>query len=211
MKATLSNGVLKFIGRTKPRDHNIFFYDSLESKHLLLSQYLNKSLENNNAAIYICSAETPDQIRDALKYLMPVDDREKEGRLQIKSYDGWYFEDGRADAMRIIGKWKSAYEGYTMRGMGLRVSGDTTCFFVNDMVRDLMRYEYALHRFLDFPFEALCAYNIKTIVDTGYTEVIMPLMRAHGNALFLSHGGSVILEPEDTEDTDIEELLNIEI
>jgi hypothetical protein len=211
MTAIISSEVVKFIGQSKPRDHNIFFYDSPESKHLLLSQYLNNSLENNNAAIYICSAETPNQIRDAMKYLIPVDDMEKEGRLQIRNYDEWYIEDGRADAMSIIGKWKRAYEDYQLRGMGLRVSGDTSCFFVNDLVKELLRYEYALHRFLDFPFEALCAYNIKTIVDSGYTEVIMPLVRAHGKALFLAHGGSVILEPDNTEDKDIEKLLNIQL
>jgi len=210
MTAILSNEVVKFIGQTKPGDHNIFFYDTPESKHILLSKYLNNSLENNNAAIYICSAETPNQIRDALKYWISIDELEKEGRLQIRNYDEWYIEDGRADEIRIIGKWKRAYEDYQLRGMGLRVSGDTSCFFVNDMVKELLRYEYALHRFLDFPFEALCAYNIKTIVETGYTEVIMPLVRAHGKALFLAQGGSVILEPENTEDTDIEKLLNIQ-
>jgi len=211
MLPTITTKALRFITDTKPRDHNIIFYDAPERKKLLLFQYINYALENGKAAIYICSDETPNQIRGAMRPLIPVDEMEKARRLQIRNYDEWYIEDGRADAMRIIGKWKTAYEDNKGRGMGLRVTGETSCFFVNDMVRELMRYEYALHRFLDFPFEALCAYNIQTIVETGYTDVIMPLVRAHGKALFLAHGGSMVLEPENIEDTDIEKLLQLEI
>ena len=211
MLPTITTKALRFITDTKPRDHNIIFYDAPERKKLLLFQYINYALENGKAAIYICSDETPNQIRGAMRPLIPVDEMEKARRLQIRNYDEWYIEDGRADAIRIIGKWKTAYEDNKRRGMGLRVTGETSCFFVNDMVRELMRYEYALHRFLDFPFEALCAYNIQTIVETGYTDVIMPLVRAHGKALFLAHGGSMVLEPENIEDTDIEKLLQLEI
>ena len=52
---------------------------------------------------------------------------------------------------------------------------------------------------------------MKTIVETGYTEVIMPLIRAHGKAVFTAEGGTMILEPENVEDTDIERLLEIKI
>ena len=69
----------------------------------------------------------------------------------------------------------------------------------------------ALHRVLTIPMEAICAYNLKTIVDTGYTDVIMPLIRAHGKAIFTTEGGSMIFEPENIEDTDVEKLLDIEI
>jgi hypothetical protein len=80
-----------------------------------------------------------------------------------------------------------------------------------NMVRELLRYEYALHKVLAIPMEAVCAYNLKIIIDTGYTDIIMPIIRAHGKAIFATDDGFVILEPRDIEDTDVEKLLNIEI
>ncbi len=59
--------------------------------------------------------------------------------------------------------------------------------------------------------EAVCAYNVNTIVDTGYSEVIMPLVRAHGKAVFTGPSGSIIYEPEKVEEKDIEKLLKIRI
>ena len=61
------------------------------------------------------------------------------------------------------------------------------------------------------PMDAICAYNLKTIVETGYTDMIMPLVRAHGKAIFTAEDGTMILEPEKIEDTDIERLLDIKI
>ena len=97
------------------------------------------------------------------------------------------------------------------RGLGLRVTGETSCFFKEGKVRDLLRYEYALHRVLSIPMEAICAYSVPAIVNTGYTEMIMPLIRAHGGAIFTAGGGTMIVEPEEVEKTDVEELLRIEI
>jgi len=52
---------------------------------------------------------------------------------------------------------------------------------------------------------------VNTIVETGYSEVIMPLVRAHGWAIFTGPGGSMMYEPENVEDYDIEKLLRIKI
>jgi len=41
--------------------------------------------------------------------------------------------------------------------------------------------------------------------------VIMPVIRAHGKAIFVSDNGTIIIEPEEVEVTDIEKLLDIEI
>jgi len=48
-------------------------------------------------------------------------------------------------------------------------------------------------------------------VETGYTDMIMPLIRAHGKAIFTAEGGIMILEPENIEASDVERLLEIEI
>ena len=108
--------------------------------------------------------------------------------------------------MKIINRWNETYNRFKEKGLGMRVAGETSCFFNQNKVRELLRYEYALHRVISNPIEVLCAYNIQTIVKTGYTDMIMPLVRAHGKAIFTAHGGSVVLEPEAVEDTDVEKL-----
>lgn len=115
------------------------------------------------------------------------------------------------EPIRIINRWREAYKKFEERGLGTRVAGEVSWFFNKDKVRELLRYEYALHRVLDFPMEALCAYDIKTIVRKGYTDMIMPLVRAHGKAIFASQNGTVVVEPENIEDRDVERLLEINI
>ena len=94
---------------------------------------------------------------------------------------------------------------------GLCAAGEMACFFKHNKVRELLRYEYALQRMLKIPIEALCAYSVPTIVNTGNTEIIMPLVRAHGWAIFTGPGGNRLYKPENVEDLDIEKLLQIKI
>jgi hypothetical protein len=207
----LSQEISNFIEEIKTRDHLILFYDTEERKRSVLFPYLKDGLLNNKGVIYICSDETPEQIREGLKTYVAIQPEEFTDKIKISTCEEWYIRDAGAEPLRVINKWKKAYQYFDERGLGLRVMGETSCFFRNDLVRELMRYEYALHRILNVPMDAICSYNLRTIVDTGYTDVIMPLIRAHGKALFLAHGGSIIIEPEHVEDTDIEKLLEIDI
>jgi len=178
----LSQEISNFIEEIKTRDHLILFYDTEERKRSVLFPYLKDGLLNNKGVIYI---------------------EEFTDKIKISTCEEWYIRDAGAEPLRVINKWKKAYQYFDERGLGLRVMGETSCFFRNNLVRELMRYEYALHRILNVPMDAICSYNLRTIVDTGYTDVIMPL--------FLAHGGSIIIEPEHVEDTDIEKLLEIDI
>lgn len=93
---------------------------------------------------------------------------------------------GQAESIKIITHWNEAYNRFSGRGLGIWVTGETSCFFRKNMVRELLRYEYALHKILAILMEAICAYDLMTIVDTGYKDMIMPLVRAHGKAIFAS-------------------------
>jgi hypothetical protein len=197
------------IKEIQKKDHLILFYDSEERKRSVLFPYLEDGLLKDKGIIYICSDETPKQIWEGFKAYSKLQLEEFSDKIQIRNYDEWYILNGVTEPLRVINKWNEAYRFFDKRGLGLRVTGETSCFFRNDLVRDLLRYEYALHRILTVPMDAICAYNLRTIVDTGYTDVIMPLIRAHGKGLFLAHGGSMLIEPEHVEDTDIEKLLDI--
>lgn len=208
----LSEEVSSFIRNMKPTNHIILFYDTPESKRKILSTYIADGLENEKGILYICSEESPDQIRFGLEAAgIDVGENESSGRLLIKNYDPFYIENGTVDPLKIINRWHETFSEMKSRGLGLRGTGETSCFFDGGKVRELLQYEYALHRVLSIPMEAICAYSIPAIVNTGYTDMIMPLIRAHGGAIFTAGGGSMIVEPEEVEKTDVEELLNIEI
>lgn len=204
--------MLKFVSNTKPRDHVLLFYDTLERKYNVLFTFLSAGLASGKGAVYVCSEESPEKIRNEMEsYGINVTEEEEAGRLQVRDYDGWYIQEGRVECVKILAGWKETYEDFRKRGLRLRATGETACFFKHDKVRELLRYEYALHRFFDIPMEAICAFNIKTMVDAGYTEMIMPLVRAHGWAVFTGPGGNMVYEAMNVEDYDVERLLKIRI
>lgn len=208
----ISEELSTYIRAIKPANHIILFYDTFESKMKILANFLADGREKGRGMIYICADETPDQVRNGLRVNgFDVDSAEEAGNMLLRSYDGWYIDEGKAEPFKIINRWKEAYRRFNERGMGMRITGEVSCFFEQGLVRELLRYEYALHRILDIPMEAICSYNVQTIVNTGYTEMIMPLIRAHGGAVFTSQSGSMILEPENVEDDDVEKLLEIKI
>jgi hypothetical protein len=77
----------------------------------------------------------------------------------------------------------------TKRGYkGLRVTGEMACFFEKKMLNELLVYERALHRVLDVPMTAICAYDIRLVP----TEVFRELLDAHSNAIFLGQESQLV-------------------
>jgi hypothetical protein len=201
-----------FIHGVDTSDHILLFYDTQESKRRILYSYLAEGLKQGKGIVYIHTEETPQNIHKGLaSHSIDVEPNLASGNIVTPKYDEFYIVDGKAEALRILNNWHELSGYFQSRGLGLRVTGETSCFFREDKVRELLRYEYALHKVLHIPMDAICAYNLKTIVETGYTDVIMPLIRAHGKAVFAAEGGTMVLEPENVEDTDIEKLLEITI
>ncbi len=200
-----------FIKQIQPTNHIILFYDNLETKRRILYDYISDGLAKGKGIIYICSDESPDEVREGLlSYGIDVEPNERSENLLIKNFE-WYIEKGKADPLKMINRVNDAYRRFSDKGLEMRITGEMSCFFKQNKVRELLRYEYALHKVLSIPIDAICAYNLQSIVDTGYTDVIMPLVRAHGKAIFMAQGGSIVVEPNDVEDTDLERLLEIEI
>lgn len=208
----ISKELETFIQEIKPCNHFILFYDTLESKRNILFRFIADGLKNGKGAVYICSDEGPEIVLKNMEFFgIDVESKAEAGMLLIRNFDEWYIEKGRVEPIRIISRWNNVFDQFSGRGWGMRAAGETSCFFRQGLVRELLRYEYALHKILTIPMEAICAYNLKTIVDTGHTDMIMPLIRAHGKAIFTTEGGSMIIEPENIEDTEVEKLLEIEI
>jgi hypothetical protein len=208
----LNEGLRIFIRDIKPTDHIVLFYDNAEAKRSIVYNYLAEGLEKGRGIVYVCGEETPKDVREGLASLgVDVEPNERSENILIKTYEGWYLENNTVDSLKIINKWNDTAKKFSERGLGTRVSGEVSKFFQEGRVRELLRYEYALHKVMTIPMETLCSYDLNSIVQTGYTDMIMPIVRAHGKAIFASKGGNVIIEPEIIEDTDVEKLLEIKV
>ena len=201
-----------FLKTIKPTHHYCLFYDSSESKHKVVYSYLADGINNSKGLIYICYDETKEEIQKGLESVgIDVEPNLRSRNIKLVNSEDFYMHNNRVEVLEILNKLKIMHEEFEARGLNARIVGEVNGFFDSGYVRELLRYEYSLHRFLDMPMDAICAYNINTIVRTGYSDIIMPIVRAHGKAIFSAQGGIMVLEPDNIEDSDIEELLNIRI
>ncbi len=179
--------VIRFMEQLRPTNHVIFVYDSPEAKYNVLFNYLKVGLDNDEAGAYVTTDESPSQIREAMKrFGINVEKYEKTGALHIFGYEDIYIIDGKFSMTTTMNLWNKLYNEALKQGFkGLRVTGEMACFFKHNLIRELIEYEKALHRVLDIPMIAICAYNANMLNRSKdpinlYTE----LARAHGTVLF---------------------------
>jgi len=93
---------------------------------------------------------------------------------------------GKFSTKNTLGLWNKFYNEASAKGFkGLRVTGETACFFKHKKVRDLVEYEKELHRVLEIPMVAICSYHadgLKSCDDP--LNLYNELARAHGTVLF---------------------------
>ncbi len=179
--------VISFMEQLKPTNHLIFVYDSPEAKHNVLFNYLKVGLDNGEAGVYVATDESPSQIRDAMKQFgISVEEYQRTGALQIFGYEDVYIIDGNFNMMTTMDLWSRLYKEALKNGFkGLRVTGEMACFFKHNCIQELLEYEKALHKVLDIPIIAICAYDTNLLNKTKdpinlYTE----LARTHATVLF---------------------------
>ena len=183
----VSEQALHFVSQLRPTDHVIFLYESSEVKHDVLFNYLNVVLENGEAAVYVASEETPSEIREAMKrFGIEVDKNEKTGALRILDCHDFYIIDGKFDIQTTIGLINKMYNEALTKGFkGWRGIGEMACFFEHNLVHEFLNYERALHRVLDIPIIAVCAYNADMLTKVGNPiNLYNELVTAHGTVLF---------------------------
>jgi len=179
--------LMYFLRDLRPTNHVIFLYESQEAKYNVLFNYLKIGLENGEAAVYVTSEQNPSQIKEAMKrFGIKVEQHEKTGALRIFEYREVYITDGKFSVNNTINRWNKLYNEALARGFKeCRVTGEMACFFEHNLVEELVEYERALHRVLDIPIIAICAYNANMVIKADnpmglYNE----LLKAHGTALF---------------------------
>jgi len=184
---SVSEKVTHFVEELKPRDHVIFVYQSQEAKHNVLFHYLKAGLDNGDGAAYVASEETQSQIKEAMKrFGIDVEKYEKTNALKILEYTDIYIIHGKFDIKTTMDKWSRLHNEALARGLkGLRVTAEMSCFFRHNLIEQLVEYERSLHRVLELPMTAICAYNAEMLAKAKnpinlYTE----LVRAHAAVLF---------------------------
>jgi hypothetical protein len=177
----------RFLRRLKPSDHIILVYETPEAKFNILFNYIDQGLKSGEAALYVCSEAKPAQIRNAMKrFGIDVEKHERTGALKILHYTEFYIIDGKFSISNTLTLWSRFYEEAMSKGFkGLRVTGETACFFKHNMVQELVEYEKALHRVLDIPMIAICSYRTDRLnsVDDPI-KLYSKLAHAHGTVLF---------------------------
>jgi hypothetical protein len=182
--------ILEFAKHMKPTDHVILFYSKPDDKRSLLFAYLNSGLQKGEAAAYVGSQETPDRIKEGMSaHGIAVDTYERSGALRVIPYTDWYIVDGKFSSTKTNERWSRLYEESRSNGFkGLRVTGETACFFEHNMLKELVDYEKSLHRVLQVPMTAICAYDVNLVPIELYRDLI----EAHSNVIFLGPSDSIM-------------------
>lgn len=181
--------ILDFVKNMQAKDHAILFYAGQQDKHDVLFTYVKAGLDAGEAAIYVASDESVHEIKRALEdFGLNVDQQVSTHALRIVDYREWYIIQGQFDVSKIFSRWEGALQEALARGFtGLRVVGEMSCFFKHHMLNELVIYERALHRELELPMEAICAYDdsvvLKGVEENRYLKLYLDLISAHGTIL----------------------------
>jgi hypothetical protein len=208
----LSPEVAHVLKTMQPGTHTMLVYDSPENKHDVLFTHL-KYGENDSKLAYVCSEETPNQIRANLKNDgMDVKALEHRGRLSVANYDEVYIRDGYVDIPRVIDhfstlSWRCLKEGLR----SLRAGAEMSCFIQNEKMVELADYERALGREFPFPAMGICAFNVVEMQRAGYLDRLMPLLMDHGTVILTGPKGSSVLNGDRVKDEHVEKVMHVRI
>ncbi len=191
--STPVENILRSLKHLRPRDHVVLFYDTPELKHEILFNYIKSGLDRGEAARYICSEESPEEIANGMReYGIDVDAYRKSGALTIMYYSDFYIKDGKFDIQDVMDSWQQFYNEARSAGFkSLRVTGEMSCFIKHGLVEDLLEYEKALHSVLEIPIMAICAYSSWAIEGIeNPVNVYSELVKAHGKVLYVDEASA---------------------
>ena len=194
LKVTSDEKLKRILKNLRPRDHVILFYESRQAKRSTLFSYIQRGIIDGKAGVYVCSEETPNEIRKAMiEFGIDVDNYEKTEALRIVPYTELYIRDGKFNLDFVMDTWNKWYDNAISKGFsGMRATGEMNCFIKHDLVHDLIDYEHALHTVLDIPMTAICAYNADSLSNIDNPiDVYSELVKAHGKVLFAGRDNTI--------------------
>jgi len=201
-----------FLANFEGGTHAILFYDNQDSKRELLFNHLKFGKEKQSLA-YVCSEESPEQIRQAM-INFGLDARSVKGNrgLTIANYDEVYIVNRQVHIPEIIGKFSSMVDESRAKGYsGLRAGAEMSCFFKENLVEELLEYERALHVRFSFCAVGICAFNVMDLLRSGHMDVFMSLVKAHDPIIYSTPNGFLLLRPPKVKPDDLETVMHVPV
>jgi hypothetical protein len=191
--------IIEFVKNMDLREHVVLLYINPEDKRDCLFTYLKAGLDRGQAVAYVTSQESTEDIKKAMvKFDIDVERCEQSGALRVIDYRDWYMIGGDFDISKTMGLWRKLLEASKTKGFkGLRVTGEMACFFERDMVDKLMEYEHTLHRVLDLPMMAICAYDVTLFTKKEWFNVLIELLNTHSTTIMLGQKGLGVVRPNE--------------
>jgi len=178
--------VVDFVKGLRATNHVIFIYDSNEAKRNVLFSYIKFGLESGEMAVYVSAEEPINEITKAMQsHGINVEKYRQKGALHILNYNEIYIIDGKFNINTTMSLWNKLYsEALAKDFKGMRITGEMSCFFKHNLLKELSEYESAF-KARALPMIAICAYSASALNETKdpvniYTE----LVKAHGTVLF---------------------------
>jgi hypothetical protein len=192
--------------------HAILVYDTQDNKREVLLKHLELGM-NRTGLVYGYAEEGPDKIRREMRrFGMDANQLEEADLLTIKSSKEIYMPDGKVDADGIIKGFSDLARSYSKRGLeGIRASAEMSPFFNHGLIKDLEKYEHALHRRFSFPARGVCAYSLVELNNSGHLGTLMPMLRAHDLVMLTGPNGTAILHPDSVTEGDVETVMQVPI
>lgn len=206
----LDTEVTDFLANFEAGTHAILFYDNPRSKRELLFNHL-KFGQNRQGLAYVCSEESPEQIRNEMADF-GLDTHSVRGseRITIANYDEVYIVNGKVKIPEIIGKFSSLVDLCKSKGLsGLRAGAEMSCFFHQHLVEELLAYERALHVKFSFSAVGICAFNVMEMLKSGRMDVFMSLVKAHDPIIYSTPNGFLLLKPPKVKPDDLETIMQV--
>lgn len=202
--------VTDFLSNFEAGTHAILFYDNPGSKRELLFSHL-KFGQNRQGLAYVCSEESPEQIRIEMSdFGLDARSVRGSGRITIANYDEVYIVNGKVKIPEIIGKFSNMVDSSKSKGFsGLRAGAEMSCFFRENLVEELVAYERALHVRFSFSAVGICAFNVMEMVKSGRMDVFMSLIKAHDPIIYSTPSGFLLLKPPKVKPNDLETIMHV--
>lgn len=155
----------------------MLFYESEEEKSEWVLPFVREGLDNGEAVIYVSDEGDVEPIRREFENL-GIDLAHK--GLRIVDSEDWYLEHGRINKERVVEKLMDATRQALKKGYkGLRVTGELSAPFKNNLVEQLIDYESSLPRRFQFPLTAICRYKVSDITSYDKGRHLPDLLRTH--------------------------------
>jgi sugar-specific transcriptional regulator TrmB len=177
----------RFIKQIKPSEHVILLHETVDAKFKVLLNYLKYGLDSGEAAVYVCSESSVEEVKVAMQHFgIDVAKCEGKGALKVLDYTQHFIVDGHFSIDVTEAFLKSYHVDAVKSGFkGLRVCCEMACFFKHNLLRGLVDYDMSLHKSPGTPIIAMYSYRADQLMKSNNPINVYPeLIKAHGNVLF---------------------------